>query len=172
MIRRSRASIEGLQAIIELDMLYLGQTHAVAVPIAAESGTLSVENIRAAFDASYKRTYGRLLENIPVRVLNLRLSVIGRRPHVDIAGLARGERADDVKACHLANQRIYADGTWHDGMIIDRLKLPEGAIVNGPCLLVQPDATIYVDPGLAARVDRLGNIIIEESSSGRGRDND
>ena len=171
-IRRSRASIEGLQAIIELDMLYLGQTHAVAVPIAAESGTLSVEIIRAAFDASYKRTYGRLLENIPVRVLNLRLSVIGRRPHVDIAGLARGERADDVKACHLANQRIYADGTWHDGMIIDRLKLPEGAIVNGPCLLVQPDATIYVDPGLAARVDRLGNIIIEESSSGRGRDND
>jgi N-methylhydantoinase A len=171
-IRRSRASIEGLQAIIELDMLYLGQTHAVAVPIAAESGTLSVESIRAAFDASYKRTYGRLLENIPVRVLNLRLSVIGRRPHVDIAGLARGERADDVKACLLANQRIYADGTWHDGMIIDRLKLPEGAIVNGPCLLVQPDATIYVDPGLAARVDRLGNIIIEESSSGRGRDND
>ena len=30
-IRRSKAAIEGLQAIIELDMLYLGQTHAVAV---------------------------------------------------------------------------------------------------------------------------------------------
>jgi N-methylhydantoinase A len=40
--------------------------------------------------------------------------------------------------------------------------LPEGAVVVGPCLLVQPDATIYVDPGLAARVDDLGNIIIEE----------
>ena len=37
-----------------------------------------------------------------------------------------------------------------------------GAVVNGPCLLVQPDATIYVDPGLAARVDDLGNIIIKE----------
>ena len=34
--------------------------------------------------------------------------------------------------------------------------------MNGPCLLVQPDATIYVDPGLAARVDDLGNIIIKE----------
>ena len=161
-IRRSRASIEGLHAIIELDMLYLGQTHAVAVPIPPDAGALSIEIIRAAFDASYRRAYGRLLDDIPVRVLNLRLSVIGQRPHVDIAGLARGERADTVEACHLAEQRIYADGDWHDGLIIDRLRLPEGAIVNGPCLLVQPDATTYVDPGLVARVDRLGNIIIEE----------
>ncbi|MEL0197528.1 MAG: hydantoinase/oxoprolinase family protein, partial [Rhodobiaceae bacterium] len=161
-IHRSRANIEGLEAIIELDMLYLGQTHAVAVPISANGDTLSVEIIRAAFDASYRRAYGRLLENIPVRVLNLRLSVIGKRPLVDIAGLARGERANNVEDCHLAEQRIYAEGDWHDGLIIDRLRLPEGAIVSGPCLLVQPDATIYVDPGLVARVDRLGNIIIEE----------
>ena len=161
-IRRSRASIEGLQAIIELDMLYLGQTHAVAVPIHADGQAITREAIRAAFDTSYKRTYGRLLENIPVRVLNLRLSVIGRRPQVDIASLARGERAPSAADCRLAEQKIFADGEWHDGVIIDRLRLPDGAVVSGPCLLVQPDATIYVDPGLAARVDDLGNVIIEE----------
>ncbi|MGB2001086.1 MAG: hydantoinase/oxoprolinase family protein, partial [Candidatus Puniceispirillaceae bacterium] len=81
-IRRSKASIEDLQAIIELDMLYLGQTHAVAVPLAIGEKGVTTEAIRAAFDASYKRSYGRLLENIPVRVLNLRLSVIGKRPQV------------------------------------------------------------------------------------------
>ena len=109
-IRRSKASIEGLHAIIELDMLYLGQTHAVAVPLAVTADGITTGTIRAAFDASYKRTYGRLLENIPVRVLNLRLSVIGRRPEVDIASLARGERAETVDDCHLADQRIFADG--------------------------------------------------------------
>ena len=161
-IRRSKASIEDLQAIIELDMLYLGQTHAVAVPLAIGEKGVTTEAIRAAFDASYKRSYGRLLENIPVRVLNLRLSVIGKRPQVDLAGLARGERAATVEECHLAEQRIFAGGKWHDGTIIDRLRLPEGAVVSGPCLLVQPDATIYVDPGLSARVDRIGNVIIDE----------
>ena len=143
-------------------MLYLGQTHAVAVPINAGEADITREFIRAAFDASYKRTYGRLLDNIPVRVLNLRLSVIGRRPEVDIASLAHGERAASVEECHLAEQRIFADGAWHDGRIVDRLRLPAGSVVSGPCLLVQPDATIYVDPGLAARVDDLGNVIIEE----------
>ena len=161
-IRRSKAVIDDLQAVVELDMLYLGQTHAVAVPLSVTSGDLTIEAIRAAFDESYKRTYGRLLENIPVRVLNLRLSVIGQRPAVDIAGLARGERAATAADCHLADQRIFANGAWHDGAIIDRLRLPEGTVASGPCLLVQPDATIYVDPGLAARVDHLGNIIIEE----------
>ncbi|MGB1999880.1 MAG: hypothetical protein ACPHVY_03675, partial [Candidatus Puniceispirillaceae bacterium] len=73
-----------------------------------------------------------------------------------------GERAATVEECHLAEQRIFAGGKWHDGTIIDRLRLPEGAVVSGPCLLVQPDATIYVDPGLSARVDRIGNVIIDE----------
>jgi len=161
-IRRSKASIDGLQAIIELDMLYLGQTHAVSVPINAVGAEITTDLIRTAFDASYKRAYGRLLENIPLRVLNLRLSVIGSRPKVDIASLARGERAVSVEACQLAEQRIFADGKWHAGRIIDRLRLPAGSLVSGPCLLVQPDATIYVDPGLTARVDDLGNILIEE----------
>ena len=161
-IKRSKASIVGLEAVIELDMLYLGQTHAVAVPLNIAGDEITTESIRSAFDASYKRTYGRLLENIPVRVLNLRLSVIGRRPEVDIAKLAQGERAATAADCHLADQRIFANGTWHDGRIMDRLRLPAGSVVSGPCLLVQPDATIYVDPGLAARVDDLGNIIIEE----------
>ena len=161
-IKRSKASIDGLEAVIELDMLYLGQTHAVAVPLSVSHSGITTEAIRAAFDASYRRTYGRLLENIPVRVLNLRLSVIGKRPEVDIASLARGERAASAADCHLADQRIFAGRQWHDGAIIDRLRLPAGAVVNGPCLLVQPDATIYVDPGLAARVDDLGNIIIKE----------
>ena len=161
-IKRSKASIDGLEAVIELDMLYLGQTHAVAVPLSVSHSGITTEAIRAAFDASYRRNYGRLLENIPVRVLNLRLSVIGKRPEVDIASLARGERAASADDCHLADQKIFAGGQWHDGAIIDRLRLPAGAVVNGPCLLVQPDATIYVDPGLAASVDDLGNIIIKE----------
>ena len=31
-------------------------------------------------------------------------------------------------------------------------------------ILEQPDATVVVDPGLVARVDRLGNLLIERAS--------
>jgi N-methylhydantoinase A len=45
-----------------------------------------------------------------------------------------------------------------------RLDLPVGAVVAGPAILEQPDATTVVDPGLAARVDALGNIVIERAA--------
>jgi N-methylhydantoinase A len=38
-----------------------------------------------------------------------------------------------------------------------------GAEIPGPAILEQPDATVVVDPGLVARVDRFGNLIIERA---------
>ncbi len=51
-------------------------------------------------------------------------------------------------------------GGWREASVYDRLLLPVGAEIAGPAILEQPDATIVVDPGLAARVDRLGNVIM------------
>ena len=35
-----------------------------------------------------------------------------------------------------------------------------GATIDGPALLEQPDSTVFVDPGLRARVDAFGNLVI------------
>ena len=159
-IKKSKAQLDATESVIELDMLYMGQTHAVAVPIPSDK-PISPDLIRAAFEATYLKTYSRLLDQIPIRILNLRLSVIGKRPQIDIKMLARGKRAESVAACYLADQKIFANGAWHDAGIYDRLLLPQGSKILGPALLVQPDATIYVDPGLSAEVDDFGNIIMK-----------
>ncbi len=44
-----------------------------------------------------------------------------------------------------------------------RLELPIGTQIDGPAILEQPDATIFVDPGLIAEVDRLGNIFMHSA---------
>ena len=54
-------------------------------------------------------------------------------------------------------------GAWHDATIFARLELPVGSVVAGPAILEQPDATVVVDPGLVARTDRFGNLIIERA---------
>ena len=161
-ITQSKASLEQIDRVIELDMLYLGQSHSVAVPISGDPKKLTIDAIKDAFSASYARSYSRPLSGIPIRILNLRLSVIGIRPSVDLNILAQGERAPNMEDCILADQQIYAGGAWHDAKIIDRLRLPEGAVVYGPALLVQGDATIYVDPKLKAKTDAFGNIIMTE----------
>lgn len=160
-VQNTKAKLGSIDRIIELDMLYMGQSHSVAVPILEDPDKLTVATIGAAFDRAYAKAYSRPLTGIPIRILNLRLSMVGVRPAIDLQILAKGARADSVASCLISEQPIYADGAWHNGQIIDRLRLPEGAEIHGPALLVQPDATIYLDPFISATVDSFGNIIMK-----------
>lgn len=160
-VQNTKAKLASIDRIIELDMLYMGQSHSVAVPILEGPDKLTIASIGAAFDRAYAKAYSRPLTGIPIRILNLRLSMVGVRPAIDLQILAKGARADSVASCLISEQPIYADGAWHNGQIIDRLRLPEGAEIHGPALLVQPDATIYLDPFISATVDSFGNIIMK-----------
>ena len=153
-------SFEGIDRLYELDMLYLGQTHTVNVPLTIPAHGLDRDAIRNAFEAAYREAFGRLLENIPMRVMNYRIAVIGRRPSLDMSVFAPRE-GKPVGECRTGTRRIYADGAFHEAGVYARLDLEVNAVVHGPAILEQPDTTIFVDPGLMARVDGFGNLIIE-----------
>jgi N-methylhydantoinase A len=164
LLDRAGVAFAGRRQQIELDMSYVGQTHTVAVPIEAdEDGDLSADAIRLAFERRYQALYGRLLRQVPVRVLNLRVAVVGERPGLDLALLAPPADAS-LKAARRPGRRVYADGGWHEAAVYDRLALPVGARVVGPAVLEQPDTTTFVDPGLVAEVDRLGNLVISREA--------
>ncbi len=157
----SAARLEAREVAVELDMAYAGQTHAIAVPLPVEvtDGRVAPparEAIAAAFDAVYRAAYGRLLPQGVRRIVNLRTAVIGRRPKFDLATLAPVGGHAEV----LRRRPVRFASTWHDTAIHDRLALPVGARIDGPAILEQPDATILVEPGLAAEVDRFGNVIV------------
>jgi N-methylhydantoinase A len=149
--------------LFELDMHYVGQTHTVAVPLPAalaEGGVAITEAIVAeAFETAYQSAFSRLLHGIPARIVNLRVSAIGRRPAFDLKALA--PVGGSMEAARLGERKVWFDGGWTKAAIWDRLALPVGAVVQGPVILEQPDATTVLDPGLAARVDGFGNLIVE-----------
>ena len=152
------ADFARIDRVFEFDMLYLGQTHTVAVTV-DPTGGLTTETIQQAFDAAYNIAYGRLLEDIPVRVMNYRVAVIGRRPAFDMAAFApRNGRS--AEACRTGYRTVWAEGAFHEAGIYDRLSLAVGEHIEGPAILEQPDTTIFVDPHLTATVDEFGNLVI------------
>ncbi len=160
-IRTSGIKLGAVETRIGLDMLYVGQTHSVSVPINAQDRT--VDAIRASFENQYREEYGRILDGIPIHIMNLRVSVIGFRPAIDLTVLAPapGIRLEDAE---LQGRNIHVDGDWHAARVFERLALPAGTIIKGPAILEQPDATTLIDPGLTGRVDRFGNVIIERNT--------
>lgn len=147
--------------VLAFDMLYQGQTHTIRVPV-SWPGTLSRAALAEAFARQYSAAYGRTLPSIPLRVLNLHVAVIGRRPAFDLASLAPA--SGSVETASRGTRQVFAGGAWHEARIYARLDLPVSAVIPGPAVLEQPDGTIFVDPDLVARCDHLGNVILERAA--------
>ena len=147
---------EGVHDLISLDMLYTGQTHTLQVQVSREQ--LNAEGVQAAFEAAYRHAFGRVLQGPVVRVMNLRYARIGRRPRFDLSVLApQGAGSTEP----LGTQRVYHQGRWWDAQRYARLDLPVGAQLQGPAILEQADTTVWLEPGFTARVDALGNLLLE-----------
>ncbi|MDF2232365.1 hydantoinase/oxoprolinase family protein [Albimonas sp. CAU 1670] len=163
-VEAARLSVERIDTVFELDMHYVGQTHTLAVRLPASLGQtaegLTEAMIAQAFEEAYQASFSRLLPGVPMRIVNLRTSAIGVRPGFDLAALApSGEKtAEEAKT---GSRPVWFAGAWHEAAIYARLDLPVDAVVPGPAILEQPDATVVVDPDLAARIDRFGNVIVE-----------
>jgi N-methylhydantoinase A len=112
------------------------------------------------FAETYEATYGRTLDDVPAIVQTLRTAVTGRRPSIPLSLFAPAADATLADA-ERGTRPVWADGAWHDAPVFDRLALPVGASAAGPCVLQQPDTTIFVDAGLVATVDELGNVVME-----------
>jgi len=163
-VQSAGAAFARIDRIFEFDMLYLGQTHTVAVPVDPADG-LTMDAIQHAFDTAYNAAYGRLLDGIPVRVMNYRVAVIGRRPVFDMAVFAP-EDGKSADACRIGTRTVWAEGTFHEAGLFDRLSLAIDERIVGPAILEQPDTTIFVDPGLTATVDAFGNLVIRPEAGG------
>jgi N-methylhydantoinase A len=166
-VDKAGLGVERVDVVFELDMHYHGQTHTVGVPLPVqftpENVVLDAALVRRAFEQAYRNVFSRLLPGIGVRIVNLRTSAIGRRPAFDLMALAPGAEAS-LAAANRGCRPVFFDGVWHESAIHERLLLPVGAVVMGPAILEQPDSTIVIDPGLQARVDPFGNLIVERAT--------
>ena len=151
---------ERVQEVVALDMLYMGQTHTLQVPLNADD--ISRDSIQAAFEKAYAASFGRVLTGMTIRVMNLRYARIGVRPKFDLAVLAPQGAGSTAS---LGIQRVYHAGQWWDAKRYARLELPIHAQVAGPAILEQADTTVWLEPGFTARVDTLGNLLVERTAS-------
>lgn len=163
-VEEAGLSVSRIDVVYEFDMHYLGQTHTIGVPLPVTLGVettgLTREIVRCAFETAYQKAFSRLLPGIGVKIVSLRTAAIGRRLPFDLGVMAPAPSATIAKASR-GSRQVWFDGAWHATAIYARLELPVGAEIHGPAILEQPDATTVVDPGLRARVDAFGNVIVE-----------
>ena len=153
-IRRNSDTIKDVAIRHYAEMAYAGQIHTLRVPI--EEGWDAARIIQA-FDEAYQGEYGNTLGEIPTTIVSFRSVVEGLRDHVE-------QKLSDpapMDAPAPDGQRKVWFQHWWDTPIYDRERLAPGMTLQGPVIIEQSDTTTVVEPGMTARVDAYGNLLME-----------
>ena len=57
--------------------------------------------------------------------------------------------------------RMYGSGEWRDAALYDRSDLRPGQRVVGPAIIIEPTATIVLEPGWRGALNRRGHLLLE-----------
>ncbi|MBB5696311.1 hydantoinase/oxoprolinase family protein [Muricoccus pecuniae] len=150
---------EGLIAV-SADLRYRGQSYEIEVPLEPAWITDPAPGrIAAAFHARHAEIYGHADESAEVHLVALRVVIAGVTPKPEFPAGAVAESLPEPD-CRVP---VAHRGMTVEAALFRREALPPGAAFAGPAVVVQDDATSWVPPGFAGRVDAFGNLILRRS---------
>ncbi|MEP9372279.1 hydantoinase/oxoprolinase family protein [Mesorhizobium sp. KR1-2] len=164
LIAREAVRPQSIRVAHSADMQFVGQTHILNVPL--PSGAVSRVELQTLFEKAYFARFKVELPEIRANLVNLNTSVTGVRAAVDLSGLIDpAGRAATLEGALHELRPVWSDGRWRETPVYAREKLPLDAVLEGPAILEQMDATTVLEPGDRARGDADGNIVIEVGAS-------
>ncbi len=159
LIQDETIDTEGLRILHGADMQFIGQTHLINVSLTSAETTR--EELQNIFETAYFERFQVDLPEIRANLVNLKTSVIGRRPEVDLGLLVDpANRSRNVEDARIATRPVWFDGEWHDTTIYSRDLLPIGKSFEGPAIIEQMDTTVVVEPDNKVDSDTDGNLLI------------
>ena len=151
-----------LEVIFQTDLRYAGQAYQISLEFSAdELKQEGLSMLASRFDAEHKQLFtfdlGEGHEIVMIR------AVVKAKTQA-IAELKVGEKGNTLEQCKVHESRYYYDGQWHEVVIYARDMLHEDLTIPGPAIVSEMDSTTVILPEYKAKVDQLGNLIINPSN--------
>lgn len=156
-LRGAGGADEDIRISWTADIRYLGQGFEVAVQL--PQGPLGPQHeaaIRDAFFATYAERFDRVFDEIPIEVINWRLSAtlpvtpVSLAHHVSGVAPNRGRRPV-----------FFAGFGQVSAKVVDRYALSSGDRIHGPAVFEERESSFAVGPDVVVTVDRDFNLVAE-----------
>jgi N-methylhydantoinase A len=141
------------------DMRYVGQAYEVNVPCpAGPFDAARLAELLERFHREHERLYAHSNPGEPCELVTYRVTAVGR---LQKPSAGAREARPGAPTPHAA-RAVYFDGAgFVPTAIYRRDALFAGQAIAGPAIVEQVDATTVIPPGVRARVDDYGNLILE-----------
>lgn len=143
------------------DMRYVGQEHAVTVPVAFEHiENSSVDTIKSTFDSVHEQIYSHSAEEEPAEIVTLRV--------VSTKASRKPEFSPLPKRSNPLSPQSYGDVYFSDGFtqevpFFDRKDLCPEDLVNGPCVISETTTSTVLFENDDCLVHPNGHLMITVS---------
>ncbi len=140
------------------DLRYLGQSSQLMIPMQPDS--YSQTGLIAAFERTYRETFGYIADGEPLELVNLRLSAIGKA----VSRLEFGSVNLDSHALAADKGERFVSFSRGARRVAARVlprSVAQTGTVEGPAIIESYDTTIVVPPGCIARPAVAGCIAID-----------
>ena len=153
-----RLSLQNYALEQRLEMRYVGQGFEVEVKLTEPLAQCSIDDLRKKFEAEYVRLYGRVPGDLPIEIINCRVSLSGLPQKIEICpplGDTNGNALKGERKAYFAES-----GGFATVCVYSRDRLAANQVIVGPAIIEEPECTIIVPPGQECRADRFGNLIM------------
>ena len=131
-----------------IHLRYQGTDTALVVDAADEPA------MRAAFDAAYRQRFAFLMPDRPLVIEAVSVEAVAAGEGHDAAA-ADGAGAEAHRPAPETRVKMHC-GEWHDAALHVREALAAGAVIDGPAVIAEKNATTVVEPGWQARLTAAG----------------
>src|SRR5215468_2324515 len=169
---KARADIEaeGLNAADarysrELDLRYAGQGYELCTPLdglfVERMSAATLDAARMRFDERHAQIHGHSAKDRPVEIVSYRLRLRVEVPKFE-------QRREELPSTPTTPPRKGERAVWFDSAratvsaLYERDKLDPGAMLVGPAIVEQFDATTAIPPGWHATVDGFRNLVLSK----------
>jgi N-methylhydantoinase A len=147
----------------QADVRYVGQAFQISIEFSEqELQTQGMALITEQFDTQHAKLFTFILGD-DHEILMIRAVVKARATLVAMPEQTESDIA--LEDCLTQEAKIYYDGAWHAARRYDRRLLHAGLVVPGPAIITEMDSTTLVLPAFQARVDTIGNLLIEPAKA-------
>ena len=146
-------------------MRYKGQGHEIEIELPQQALTSAdVAGLTTAFEAEYRRQFGRQVPRMTIEVLNWGLSISSAAPSLTDTPPTPSVRPITAES----TRNIWCDiaDDWRNAGVFDRANLDPGDTFDGPALIVEPQTTTFVSADFRAHIDARGNIWLTAIAGG------
>jgi N-methylhydantoinase A len=141
------------------DMRNAGQGFEVTVPLAyASIDARDTAALHRAFDAQYRRRFGRSLGDMPVELVSWRVRAVAPPAVTELhfsEAFAEPEALIERRPAYFAEARGFVATP-----VYARPTLKPGTRIDGPALIEEAESTAVIGPSAQATIDSFGNVIM------------